>query len=144
MSSVYISLQLRQLVMEQAGNRCGYCLVEQALLYAPLEFEHLQPRSRGGSTSEENLWLACRLCNGYKADQIDGFDLETQQRLALFDPRRENWWLHFRWSDDGTEIIGLTATGRATINALRLNTLEHMRIRRRWVSVGWHPPSRPA
>jgi hypothetical protein len=131
-------------VIQQAGNRCGYCLVEQELLYAPLEIEHLQPRSRGGSTVEENLWLACRLCNGFKADQTDGVDPESQEVVPLFDPRRQNWWSHFRWSDDGTEIIGVTAIGRATVAALQLNTLQQMKMRRRWASVGWHPPKRQA
>ena len=141
MSGVYIPPALRQLVIQQAGNRCGYCLAEQDLLYGPHEFEHLLPRSRGGLTVADNLWLACRVCNGFKSDQTHCVDPDTQQLVPLFDPRRDNWWSHFRWSDDGTEVIGLTATGRATVIALQLNTLEHMKTRRRWVSVGWHPPT---
>jgi hypothetical protein len=141
-NGIYISPALRRLVIEQAGNRYGYCLVEQELLYGPLELEHLQPRSRRGLTTEDNLWLACRVCNGFKSNQIDCVDPESQQLVPLFNPRREDWWSHFRWSSDGTEIIGTTPTGRATVIALQLNTLEHMKMRRRWVSVGWHPPSR--
>ena len=39
-----------------------------------------------------------------------------------------------------TEIIGLTATGRATIAALRLNNPEIVAARSLWVQAGWHPP----
>jgi hypothetical protein len=142
-SGAYISQALRQLVTQQAAGRCGYCLVAQALHYGPLEFEHLVPRSRGGQTVEDNLWLACRLCNGFKADQVEDVDPQTQQAVPLFNPRRDSWSSHFRWSDDGTEVIGITPTGRATVVALQLNSLARISLRQRWISVGWHPPTRP-
>ncbi|WP_260441293.1 HNH endonuclease [Microcystis sp. M31BS1] len=34
-----------------------------------LEIEHIIPKAKGGSDDEYNLWLACRLCNGYKGRQ---------------------------------------------------------------------------
>jgi hypothetical protein len=139
-SGDYIPAALRQLVIEQAGSRCGYCLVEQDLLYVPLEFEHVIPRSRGGLTVAENMWLACSRCNGYKSDQMESIDPETDKLVPIFDPRRDDWWTHFRWSDDGLSVIGLTSTGRATVIALQLNTLQRIKTRLRWVSVGWHPP----
>jgi hypothetical protein len=139
-SGAYIPQALRQLVTAQAASRCGYCLVALDLHYGPLEFEHLVPRSRGGLTVEDNLWLACRLCNGFKSDQCEAVDPNTQQLVALFNPRLDTWPLHFRWSDDGTEVIGLTTTGRATVAALQLNSLARIKMRRRWISVGWHPP----
>ena len=46
----------------------------------------------------------------------------------------------FGWSEDGTEVIGRTGCGRATVEALRLNRELAILARRRWVSVGWHPP----
>jgi hypothetical protein len=60
--------------------------------------------------------------------------------VPLFNPRTQTWALHFAWSADGTEIIGLTATGRATVVALRLNNDEIVGARSLWVQVGWHPP----
>ena len=36
--------------------------------------------------------------------------------------------------------MGLTAVGRATIVALNMNNAVIVYARRRWVSVGWHPP----
>ena len=141
MSSAYIPVKLRELIRQQAKNRCGYCLVSQGLLYGPLEFEHLLPLSLGGLTEESNLWLACRLCNGFKSDQTAVPDPESGDVTSIFDPRRQVWSEHFSWIADGTEIKGLTACGRATVMALQLNSLEAVETRRRWVSVGWHPPA---
>jgi hypothetical protein len=136
----YISADLREAIRRQARDRCGYCLVSQSLLYGPLEFEHLVPRSAGGPTVEVNLWLACRLCNGFKGDQTAAIDPVSQRSVVLFDPRRNTWTDHFQWSDDGAEIVGLTEVGRATVVALQLNCLQAVELRRRWISVGWHPP----
>jgi hypothetical protein len=59
----------------------------------------------------------------------------------LFNPRRQLWREHFVWSGDGTQIIGLTACGRATVLALKMNNDDIVAARRLWVSVGWHPPA---
>lgn len=66
MTRVYIPRALRERIAEQARHRCGYCLTPAALIGAPLEIEHLIPVSLGGLTEEDNLWLACSLCNGHK------------------------------------------------------------------------------
>jgi len=41
----------------------------------------------------------------------------------------------------GTEIIGLTPCGRATISALKLNSNLAVTVRKNWVTAGWHPPN---
>ena len=64
----------------------------------------------------------------------------TQQDVALFHPNRNNWADHFAWSDEVTAIIGLTPTGRATIEALRMNRTQMIRVRRMWHAMGEHPP----
>jgi hypothetical protein len=38
-------------------------------------------------------------------------------------------------------LMGLTAIGRATIIALNIHNEVIVDARRRWVSVGWHPPA---
>ena len=62
-----------------------------------------------------------------------------KQQTPLFNPRQQSWVEHFAWSEDSTEIIGLTACGRATVEALKMNNLRMVRARRLWASVGWHP-----
>jgi hypothetical protein len=107
-----------------------------------MHIEHIIPIAAGGQSVEENLWLACPLCNGYKGIQTHAHDPETGQVVALFNPRRQAWNEHFRWKDDGVEILGLTPCGRATVIALKLNNESVTRARRRWVLAGWHPPTR--
>jgi HNH endonuclease len=106
-----------------------------------LEIEHLIPTARGGEDAEANLWLSCRSCNSFKGTQTHAYDPVTSRRVRLFNPRRQKWSRHFEWSADGTPIIGITASGRATVVALKLNHLFAVTARREWVSAGWHPPS---
>jgi hypothetical protein len=136
----YVPGELRRRVAMQAGYRCGYCQTQVAVVGMPMEIEHLIPRSRGGRTTEENLWLACSLCNLYKGQRTLAEDPETARRVRLFNPRYQLWSRHFRWSDDGSEMIGITATARATVTALRLNRPVLVRSRRIWMAAGWHPP----
>jgi hypothetical protein len=105
-----------------------------------MEIDHLVPESLGGLTEESNLWLACSLCNDHKSNRIAFDDPETGMAVRLFDPRRQIWSDHFRWSDEGDIIVGLTATGRATVTALQLNRHDLVQSRRLWVTAGWHPP----
>src|SRR5260221_464572 len=120
-SRTFIPKELRQRVAEQAHHRCGYCLTAEAIVGAPMELDHLIPESLGGPTEEQNLWLACSLCNDCKADRVAGLDAESGEVVRLFDPRRQSWVEHFCWTAKGDRIVGLTPTGRATVAALNLN-----------------------
>ena len=141
MSSSQISEVVRSRIREQAKNRCGYCQSHQRYVLGPLEIEHIVPKAAGGSDEEENLWLACRLCNNYKGTQIQAIDPVTQRIVKLFDPRRQQLSQHFIWSKDGVYICGLTAIGRVTVLALQLNNAYAITVRQAWVSVGWHSPA---
>ena len=39
-----------------------------------MEIDHIIPLSLGGPTEEEDLWLACSLCNDHKGEKIAGID----------------------------------------------------------------------
>lgn len=136
-----ISEELRARVRAKAGNRCGYCQSLQKYVLGILEIDHIIPKAAGGSDDENNLWLACSLCNKYKGIQTHAFDPITQEWVQLFNPRTDKWWQHFAWSEEGTEIIGLTDCGRATVIALKFNHKIAVTVRRQWVSAGWHPPT---
>jgi hypothetical protein len=138
--SKFISKAVRERVASKARYRCGYCQTQQAVIGMPLHIEHIIPQAAGGSSEVDNLWLACPLCNSYKGTQTHAMDPVNDERVPLFNPRAQEWPAHFRWSDDGTEIIGLTPIGRVTIVALKLNRAPLIRARRRWVGAGWHPP----
>ncbi len=70
MSKSYISRELRERVAVAAQRRCGYCLSSEEIVGSTMEIDHLVPESRGGPTEEENLWLACPICNGFKSDRF--------------------------------------------------------------------------
>ena len=110
-------------------------------MIVPLEIEHLIPQSKGGSDDPSNLWLACPVCNKHKSDKTSAVDPETGETVPLFNPRTQNWFEHFRWSDDGLYILGLTPVGRATVVALHFNDNPNVLVvRGNWVRAGWHPP----
>lgn len=135
----YVSAKLRQKIVEQAKNRCGYCLGEQRYIFAVLEIEHIYPQALGGETVEENLWLACPLCNSYKGIQISAIDSVTKRKTSLFNPRKQVWKNHFKIVD-GIKIVGKTATGRATVEALQMNNDVAITVRKNWLIAGWYPP----
>lgn len=85
--------------------------------------------------------MACPSCNRYKASRQTALDLITQQQVKLFHPHQQLWTENFAWSEDATEIIGLTPVCRATIYALKMNRPQLTRVRKMWVKLGEHPPA---
>ncbi|MGL6344489.1 MAG: HNH endonuclease [Waterburya sp.] len=136
-----ISEALKKQIRTEAANRCGYCLSLQKYVLGVLEIEHIIPQAKGGTDEPSNLWLACRLCNSYKGVQTTALDPKTGKNTQLFNPRQQKWSQHFQWSNDGTQVEGKTAIGRATVNALQLNNFIAVTVREQWVQAGWHPPS---
>lgn len=132
--------QARQRVRQRARNRCEYCLSHQNYVMGRLQIDHIQPTVQGGSDSEDNLCLACELCNQYKWTQTAGIDPQTGETVTLFHPRQQSWSEHFVWDYDSVTILGQSACGRATVEALRLNNALAITVRRNWVRAGWHPP----
>lgn len=135
----YIPSKLRNLVAERAGHCCEYCQSQEVVLGMPFEIEHVVPLAAGGRTEENNLCLACWRCNRYKGTQVERVDEESLAIAPLYHPRQHVWDEHFSWSNDGLRITGLTPTGRATIEALKMNNPFVVRSRYRWVASGWHP-----
>lgn len=121
---------------------CAYCHSPEKLLGIPLEGEHIVPQAQGGRTIIANLCLSCRVCNGHKSVKTKARDPQTGRTVRLFHPRRQSWQEHFEWSADGTRIIGLTATGRATVAALQMNNDLITNLRSLWVMLRLHPVTR--
>jgi 5-methylcytosine-specific restriction endonuclease McrA len=57
--------EVREYLLEKWHRRCAYCSVENV----PLEVEHIQPKSKGGSDRVSNLTIACHGCNQGKGNQ---------------------------------------------------------------------------
>jgi len=100
------------------------------------EIDHIVPVSAGGATEESNLCMACPSCNRYKGAHQTAIDPVSQQNVALFHPRRDVWEEHFAWDEQQIRIIGLTLTGRATIEKLRMNRQSLVRLRTLWRKLG--------
>jgi hypothetical protein len=135
-----VSDSTRQKVLEFFDHRCAYCLSAQKYLMLTLEIDHIKPIAKGGTDDEANLCSCCRSCNMYKSTHTDGIDPDTGKVTPLFNPRNDTWSEHFRRSEDGTRVIGLTANGRVTVAVRQLNNETAIVARNNWVSVGWHPP----
>ena len=59
--------------------------------------------------------------------------------VPLFNPRQDVWKNHFQWNEDYTMILGLTATGRATVDLLKMNRLGLVNIRKVLFAYGVKP-----
>lgn len=132
---------IRQRIAEAARFRCGYCLTSQHVIGPLLEIDHIIPEARGGTNDEDNLFLACPMCNSHKADRIEAMDPESGETVRLFNPRTDRWSDHFEWVEGGALIRGKTPIGRATAVALNVNHPDIAAARRLWIAAGWHPPS---
>jgi HNH endonuclease len=136
-----LSKQLKQLVRERAHFCCEYCLSQEAYSPDPFSNEHIIALSAGGHSTANNLAFSCQGCNNFKYTFRFALDLVTLQEVPLYHPRQDRWADHFSWNDDASELIGLTATGRATIETLQLNREQVVNLRRVLSVVGKHPPT---
>jgi len=87
----------------------------------------------------ENLALSCQECNNHKFTSTTARDTLSGEEVRLFHPRRDRWSDHFAWNEDFTLLLGLTATGRATIEKMQLNRASLINLRRVLYHAGFHP-----
>lgn len=140
MSRRYITVAEQSQITERASRRCEYC---QSCIDHSLQsfvIEHILPVALGGETVLENLALACGGCNAHKYTKVDALDALSEVVVPLYNPREQNWHDHFLWSSDQLQAIGKTATGRATVDALKLNRAGVTNIRKLLLMIGRHPP----
>lgn len=128
-------------VENRAQDYCEYCRSSVKFGVQSFECEHIVPLSQGGQTTLNNLAFACGGCNRIKATRTTATDPDSGKEVPLFHPRQQQWADHFVWNEDFTLIIGLTATGRATVSALRLNRPGVVNLRQVLLVVGEHPPA---
>src|SRR5580700_3751064 len=110
---------LRDAVRRRAGYRCEYCLLRQEHTEIVHHIEHIVAKQHGGLDGPGNLALACHRCNLQKGPNLSGIDSVSGKAVALFHPRHDTWAEHFRFQ--GTNILGLTPTGRASVSVLAMN-----------------------
>lgn len=128
-------------MVKRAEEKCEYCQSWMKNAIHPFHIDHILPLDQGGKSELENLALSCGGCNSFKANKKTAEDPVTKAELTLYNPRTDKWTSHFAWSDDYLEIVGLTPTGRATVEALKLNRTGLINIRKLTILIGEHPPS---
>jgi len=129
----------RILVTERARARCEYCRAPQVITGTAYHIEHIIPLAQDGADDPSNYALCCITCNGHKADHITGVDLETGNTVPLFNPRRDRWERHFRFSRESLEIQGITQKGRATAERLQMNERKQIEARSLWIELDLFP-----
>ncbi len=138
MSKSYISVELRNQVVERAGGCCEYCLAGSGDGAIDFAIDHIIAEKHGGTTELKNLCLSCYWCNSFKGSDISSVDWDKDETIvALFHPRSQRWSEHFLL--DGLRIVPLTATGRVTVSLLQLNAIERIKERRLLIHLGAYP-----
>lgn len=140
MAQTHVPIALSRSVSERAQGQCEYCRCLSGFHSDPFAVEHIIPEAGGGTTEATNLALSCLGCNSFKGAFITARDPATERDVPLFHPRRQRWAEHFAWSPNTTQMIGLTATGRATVARLRLNRPGLVNLRAALRHFGVHPP----
>jgi hypothetical protein len=136
-----VTAEQRQAVLERARGCCEYCKSQGRFSAQAFSIEHIVPRHSGGETTLDNLALACQGCNNHKYTKTEARDSMSDSIVPLYHPRRQQWREHFAWNDDFTLVVGLTPTGRATVQTLHLNRAELINLRRVLYTMGEHPPA---
>lgn len=136
----YLTVEEQSIIIERAQGRCEYCQSWMRYATQSFVFEHIIPVSREGETKLENLALACGGCNQHKHNKVEAPDPIDRMLAPLYHPRQQRWQDHFAWDEDYTYIVGLTPTGRATVEALKMNRPGVVNMRQLLCSVGKHPP----
>ena len=127
--------QFRQEVRVRGGSRCEYCrLPDWMEMAGPFHVEHVRARQHGGGDDVANLAWACSRCNRHKGTNLAGVDPDSNEIVALFNPRRERWEAHFELV--GAQIRGRTAGGRATAWLLQMNAERRVELRAQLVRQG--------
>ena len=134
MSRSYIPVELRQQVYDRAQDCCEYCLISEKVVFFVHQVDHVIAEKHGGLTDTTNLALACIICNKYKGSDIASIDVESDDVVRLYHPRRDNWYAHFSLS--AAKIIPLTAIGRVTVNLLQFNRVERITERELLIKSG--------
>jgi len=129
----------KELLKTRANGCCEYCLCQADFCPEPFSTDHIIPLSKEGLDELENLAFCCQGCNNHKYTATEAIDPVSGNRVPLYNPRKDDWQEHFQWAENYSLLIGLTPTGRATIERLQLNRTGVVNLRRVLRKFGKHP-----
>lgn len=140
MSTTYIGAELRRQVISRATNICEYCCIHEDDTFFGCQIDHIISEKHGGSTTFENLALACTFCNIAKGSDIGSVTKEGVF-TRFFNPRLDVWSEHF--SIVGAAIEPLTPIGQVTARLLQFNSADRLIEREALIAVGRYPAEKP-
>lgn len=128
-------------VWERAAGQCEYCRMPNEFDPMPFQIDHVISRQHRGSTTLDNLALACLTCNNHKGPNVAGIDLDGTGNdvVRLFRPREDEWDDHFQW--DGPLLTAKTPIARVTIHVLAVNLSYRVALRQALRDEGVFPPA---
>jgi hypothetical protein len=135
-----ITARQKELINERARRCCEYCWSQLKFSPDPFSIEHIIPLSKGGTYDLDNLALSFQGCNNRKYNLTEAIDPIDGKLVPLYHPRQQLRSDHFVWSDDFTELIGISPTGRATVVRLQLNREGVVNLRWLLREKNLHPP----
>lgn len=141
MSKQKVPDALRIQLADISKHRCEYCLSPEAFSTQPFEVDHILAFSLGGESKLTNLAYSCRGCNSHKFNKNKALDEITDSIVPIFNPREQVWQEHFAWDENPLFLIGLTPTGRATIDMLQMNRPKLIELRGLLLDIHKHPPA---
>jgi hypothetical protein len=124
----------RQKVRQRAGGRCEYCRFPEHALDLPFHVEHIVASVHRHDDSLTNLAWACARCNLRKGPNLATIDPETDEQVALFNPRTMDWDEHF--AIPAGVIIGTSPSGRGTARLLDMNDPKRLEHRKELILQG--------
>jgi hypothetical protein len=125
---------LREFVRRRAVDRCEYCRLPQHAVDGRFHVEHIVAQQHRQDDRPANLALACARCNFQKGTNLASVDPVTGEVVPIFNPRLDKWSEHFAFR--GSEIHGLTPTGRATVRLLQMNSRHRVELRSSLLAAG--------
>jgi 5-methylcytosine-specific restriction endonuclease McrA len=146
--------EVREYILEKFGRHCVYCRVTDA----PLNLDHVIPRSRGGSNRVSNLVPACIPCNTAKgAKSAEEFlaarpqvltRIEAQLKAPLKDAAAVNatrWALYGALKATGLPVEagsgGRTRFNRARLGIPKTHALDAACVGKVETIAGWRAPT---
>jgi hypothetical protein len=91
-------------VSKRDGGRCTFVSEtgHRCEARADLEWDHVRPVARGGTSTVENIRLRCRAHNQYAAERVYGVEFMAAKRV----PREAGRTLCFACAKPGASLAG--------------------------------------
>ena len=110
----------RKRLLEEHGNKCGYCGCEMISPELMEVDSYLPFRTHPECDEYDNYVLTCPICNRIKSAREP---ITTDGRVLILHPYKDNYKDEIKIDEDGY-AHGLTDAGKSTVEIMRLNRPE--------------------